>query len=204
MSNQTVQCPRLKNSSLSLRPGSLFHFFIWMIIDTLLMLLVTVTMVVMVNTIKELSDWLQEHSWLTVLLILLGALPVLILALLKLLGYRRDVDHFLIVFSFVLCSMGFATRLNAIDWVVALAALGSTVALTAVVIILALYFRDLDFRITITFFSLLYSSVLIGLILFIIEFTSQGTSKQKAFNISTGVCFILAMMLVSSLQYILR
>nr|CAH8865752.1 unnamed protein product [Trichobilharzia regenti] len=56
----------------------------------------------MVNTIAELSEWLQEHNWVTVLLILLGALPVLILALLKLLGYRRDVDHFFIVFSFVL------------------------------------------------------------------------------------------------------
>nr|CAH8865802.1 unnamed protein product [Trichobilharzia regenti] len=109
MSNQTVQFPRLKNSSLGFRPGSLFHFFIWMIIDTLLMLLVTTTMVVMVNTVAGLSEWVKKYSWLTVLLILIGALPVLVLALLKLLGYHRDIDHFLIVFSFVLCSMGFAT-----------------------------------------------------------------------------------------------
>nr|CAH8865104.1 unnamed protein product [Trichobilharzia regenti] len=166
---------------------------IQMIIDTLLMLLVTATMVVMVNTIAGLSDWIQEHSWLTVLLISLGAIPVLILALLKLLGYRRDIDHFFIVFSFALCSMGFAARLYNIDLVPALAALGSTVALTAVVILLALYFRQLDFRITITLFSLLYASVLTGLILFIIEFTSDG--KQKALKISVGVCFTLAMLL---------
>nr|CAH8865788.1 unnamed protein product [Trichobilharzia regenti] len=110
MSNQTVQFPRLKISSLGFRPGSLFHFFIWMIIDTLLMLLVTATMVVMVNTVAGLSEWVKKYSWLTLLLILVGALPVLVLALLKLLGYHRDIDHFLIVFSFVLCSMGFATR----------------------------------------------------------------------------------------------
>nr|CAH8865728.1 unnamed protein product [Trichobilharzia regenti] len=198
MSNQTVQFPRLKNSSLGFRPGSLFHFFIWMIIDTLLMLLVTTTMVVMVNTVAGLSEWVKKYSWLTVLLILIGALPVLVLALLKLLGYHRDIDHFLIVFSFVLCSMGFATRLTNADCVLALAAIGSTVALTAVVVLLALYFKQIDFRITITLFSLLYAFVLIGIILFIIEFTTNGAEekvKQKALKISVGICFIVAMVL---------
>ncbi|CAH8865813.1 unnamed protein product [Trichobilharzia szidati] len=81
-----------------------------MVIDTIVMLLVTLTMVVMVNKIKGLCVWITEHSWLTILLILLGALPVLILGLLKLLGYRREIDHFFITFSFILCSMGFTTR----------------------------------------------------------------------------------------------
>nr|CAH8865814.1 unnamed protein product [Trichobilharzia regenti] len=153
-----------------MRPGSLLHFFVWMLIDTLLMLLVTLTMVVMVNKIKALCIWITTHSWLTIVLILLGALPVLVLGLLKLLGYRREIGHFFIAFSFLLCSMGFTIRFHTIDLVPALAAVGSTIALTAVVVILAFYLRNIKFRSTITFFSLLCSSVLVGVILFIIAF----------------------------------
>ncbi|CAH8865995.1 unnamed protein product [Trichobilharzia szidati] len=198
MSSQTVQLNRLKNSRLNMRPGSLLHFFVWMLIDTLVMLLLTLTMIVMVNKIERLCQWVTAHSWLTILLILLGALPVLVLGLLKLLGYRREIDHFFIAFSFVLCSMGFTTRLNTIDLVPALAAIASAFALAALVIFLALYLRNVEFRVTIIVFSLLCASVLIGLILFIIEF-NLGKKEQKALWISVGACFTVAMALVSSL-----
>nr|CAH8865772.1 unnamed protein product [Trichobilharzia regenti] len=95
MSRETLRFYRLKNSRLSMRPGSLTHFFVWMLlIDTFLMLLVTLAMVIMVNKIKAFCVWITTHSWLTIVLILLRALPVLILGLLKLLGYRREIDHF--------------------------------------------------------------------------------------------------------------
>nr|CAH8819872.1 unnamed protein product [Trichobilharzia regenti] len=165
-----------------------------MLIDTFVMLLVTFTMVVMVNKIKALCLWITAHSWLTIVLILLGALPVLVLGLLKLLGYRREIDHFFIAFSFLLCSMGFTTRFHTIDLVPSLAAAGSMFALTAVVIFLALYLRNIQFQSTIILFSLLCSSFLIGLILFIIEFNLKET-KQKALLISIGACFTVTMAL---------
>nr|CAH8865744.1 unnamed protein product [Trichobilharzia regenti] len=180
MSGRSLRINRLKNSRLSMRSGSLLHFFVWMLIDTFVMLLVTLAMVVMVNKIEALCIWITTHSWLTIVLILLGAIPVLILGLLKLLGYRREIDHFFISFSFLLCSMGFTTRIHTIDLVPALVAVGSMVALTALVVFLALYLRNIQFRSTIILFSLLCSSVLVGLILFSIEFNLEK-SEQAIF-----------------------
>nr|CAH8865746.1 unnamed protein product [Trichobilharzia regenti] len=177
MSGRSLRINRLKNSRLSMRSGSLLHFFVWMLIDTFVMLLVTLAMVVMVNKIEALCIWITTHSWLTIVLILLGAIPVLILGLLKLLGYRREIDHFFISFSFLLCSMGFTTRIHTIDLVPALVAVGSMVALTALVVFLALYLRNIQFRSTIILFSLLCSSVLVGLILFSIEFNLEKSEQ---------------------------
>ncbi|CAH8865233.1 unnamed protein product, partial [Trichobilharzia szidati] len=62
MSMKHERSNHLKNTPSKLRQGRLLYFFIWMVIDTLLMLLVTLTMVVMVNRVKELCFWIKEHS----------------------------------------------------------------------------------------------------------------------------------------------
>ncbi|CAH8865937.1 unnamed protein product [Trichobilharzia szidati] len=183
MSMKHERSNHLKNTHLSLRPGSLLHFFVWMIIDTMLMLLVTLTMVVMVNKVKELCFWIKDHSWVTIVLILIGTLPILVLSLLKLLGYRREIDHFLIGISFVLCSMGFASVFKTVHLLTALAASGATIVLTAVALIMALYLRNSNFLFTITLFAVLCASVLIGIIMYIVEYVS-GSTEKVLFNCS--------------------
>nr|CAH8823379.1 unnamed protein product [Trichobilharzia regenti] len=170
-----------------------------MIIDAFLMLLVTLTMIVMVNKVKQLCMWIEYNSWITIVLILIETLPVLLLALLKLLGYRRDIDHFLIGFSFVLCSMGFATMVKTIYLFTALTAIGLTVLLTGLMLFLALYLRDSNLLFTTTLFVILCVSIVAGLILYIIEATLD---KGKVLRIATGVCFLFAVILAVFLTFV--
>ncbi|CAH8865247.1 unnamed protein product, partial [Trichobilharzia szidati] len=88
--------------------------------------------------------------------------------------------------------MGFATVFKTVSLVIALAASGSTILLTAAVLITALYLRDSNFLFTITLFAALCASVLTGIILYIVEYVSGHDDKQ-ALRISLGVSFILAM-----------
>nr|CAH8865724.1 unnamed protein product [Trichobilharzia regenti] len=59
----------------------------------------TAGMLAMVNEIKGLCDWITKNKWISILLTLLAALPMFILALLKILKIGRHVDHFLIGFG---------------------------------------------------------------------------------------------------------
>nr|CAH8865784.1 unnamed protein product [Trichobilharzia regenti] len=70
MSSKTVRPHILKKSSFNLRPGSFQHFFIWMLTDTFLMLLMTAGMLAMVNKIKGLCDWITENKWISILLMI--------------------------------------------------------------------------------------------------------------------------------------
>ncbi|CAH8866019.1 unnamed protein product, partial [Trichobilharzia szidati] len=197
MSSKIARSDILKTSSFGLRPGGFLHFFIWMMIDTFLMLLMTVGMLVMVNKINGLCNWITENKWISILLILLAALPMFILALLKILKIRRDVDHFLIGFSFLLCSMGFATMYRGFNIFNASISFGVTIALTTFVIVLALYLRNSSTALTITLFAFMCVLVITGVIVYVVQIIQHVPQRiyTNTIAVSFGIAVALAMFL---------
>ncbi|CAH8865835.1 unnamed protein product [Trichobilharzia szidati] len=185
------------DSSRKLHLSNRNLFLLWMIADTALMILITIGMIVMVNNEEEVNEWIRVNSWVTIILIILGCVPILILVLVKALGNNREIDHYLIGFSYILCSMGFATLFRVIDVLYASISSGVTLVATALVIFIAVNVRR-STMLTIIIFVFVVIALIVGAALHIVQISTDN--KHIAYRIGVAVCFGIAVASVSSNQ----
>nr|CAH8865212.1 unnamed protein product [Trichobilharzia regenti] len=137
----------------------------------------------------EVNEWIRLNSWVRIILIVLGCVPILILMLVKALGYGREIDHYLIGFSYILLSMGFATFFCEIVSMYALISGGVTLVVTALVIIIAVNVRS-SIILTIIIFVFMVIALIIGTVLFIVQISKND--KHIAYRIGVATCFGIA------------
>nr|CAH8829060.1 unnamed protein product [Trichobilharzia regenti] len=192
MSNQISTLATWKPMYANKTSNRFLNFFIWMLVDAFLMLLVTLGMVIMVNTVG-LSEWIEKHYFVSYIFIFIGLLPILLLLLLKRFRYPRMIDHLLISLSFILIAMGFAAKFQGIDWIYALISCCVTIVITGFMIVLALLLRNLKFQYTLII--LIVSCVLagVGIIIFLVELLKID---KFALELAVALCMIIFTMLV--------
>ncbi|CAH8831492.1 unnamed protein product [Trichobilharzia szidati] len=63
MSSQISTLSTWKSMHVNKTSNRFLNYFIWMLVDAFLMILVTAGMVVMVNTIGKLDTWIEKHYY---------------------------------------------------------------------------------------------------------------------------------------------